>query len=119
MILNALAEKLKRRSKDAFKGWHFEATLILHIAQHRHRAGCSGVWPTVARPSARPRCGGVRWRWRGARRGPRPNPWIRGGPEPKGRGGRSHDSGAATVEAAEFPPDNRRRPQIAGGTASG
>src|SRR3954453_3068327 len=29
MILNALAEKLKRRSKDGFKGRHFEATLIL------------------------------------------------------------------------------------------
>src|SRR3954465_15777669 len=29
MILNALVEKLKRRSKDDFKGLHFEATLIL------------------------------------------------------------------------------------------
>src|SRR3954463_15430532 len=29
MILNALAEKLKRRSKDDFKGRHFEAALIL------------------------------------------------------------------------------------------
>ena len=29
MILNALAEKLKRRSKADFKGRHFEATLIL------------------------------------------------------------------------------------------
>ena len=29
MILNALAEKLKRRAKDDFKGRHFEATLIL------------------------------------------------------------------------------------------
>src|SRR4051812_2400640 len=29
MILNALVEKLKRRSKDDFKGRHFEATLIL------------------------------------------------------------------------------------------
>ena len=29
MILSALAEKLKRRSKDDFKGRHFEATLIL------------------------------------------------------------------------------------------
>ena len=28
MILNALAEKLKRRSKTDFKGRHFEATLI-------------------------------------------------------------------------------------------
>src|SRR4051812_43573725 len=29
MLLNALVEKLKRRSKDDFKGRHFEATLIL------------------------------------------------------------------------------------------
>src|SRR5215211_5917463 len=29
MILNAIAAKLKRRSKDDFKGRHFEATLIL------------------------------------------------------------------------------------------
>ena len=32
MILNALVEKLKRRSKDDFKGRHFEATLILQAA---------------------------------------------------------------------------------------
>ena len=29
MILNALVEKLKHRSKDDFKGRHFEASLIL------------------------------------------------------------------------------------------
>ena len=29
MILSAIAEKLKRRSKDGFKGRHFEAALIL------------------------------------------------------------------------------------------
>ncbi len=29
MILNAIAAKLKRRSKDDFKGRHFEAALIL------------------------------------------------------------------------------------------
>ena len=29
MILNALVERLKRRSKDDFKGRHFEAMLIL------------------------------------------------------------------------------------------
>ena len=29
MILSAIAEKLKRRSKDDFKGRHFEASLIL------------------------------------------------------------------------------------------
>ena len=27
MILNAIAEKLKRQSKDDLKGWHFEAWL--------------------------------------------------------------------------------------------
>jgi CheY-like chemotaxis protein/HPt (histidine-containing phosphotransfer) domain-containing protein len=32
MILSAIAEKLKRRSKDDFKGRHFEATLILRAA---------------------------------------------------------------------------------------
>ena len=29
MILNAIAEKLKRHSKDDFKGRHFEARLIV------------------------------------------------------------------------------------------
>jgi len=29
MILNALVERLKRRSKDDFKGRHYEATLIV------------------------------------------------------------------------------------------
>ena len=29
MILSAIAEKLKRQSKDDFKGRHFEASLIL------------------------------------------------------------------------------------------
>ena len=29
MILSAIADKLKRRSKDDFKGRHFEASLIL------------------------------------------------------------------------------------------
>jgi transposase, IS6 family len=29
MILNAIAERLKRRSKHDFKGRHFEATLIV------------------------------------------------------------------------------------------
>ena len=29
MILSAIAEKLKRRAKDDFKGRHYEATLIL------------------------------------------------------------------------------------------
>lgn len=30
MILNAIAEKLKRQSKDDLKGRHFEAWLIVH-----------------------------------------------------------------------------------------
>ena len=29
MILSAIAERLKRRSKDDFKGRHFQASLIL------------------------------------------------------------------------------------------
>jgi transposase, IS6 family len=29
MILSAIAEKLKRRSKDDFKGRHFQASLIV------------------------------------------------------------------------------------------
>jgi len=32
MILNALVERLKRRSKDDFKGRHYEASLILQAA---------------------------------------------------------------------------------------
>src|SRR5215217_1347874 len=31
MILSAIAEKLKRRSKDDFKGRHFQASLILQV----------------------------------------------------------------------------------------
>lgn len=31
MILNAIAEKLKRHSKDDFKGRHFEAWLIVQL----------------------------------------------------------------------------------------
>ena len=33
MILNALVEKLKRRSQDDFKGRYYEATLILQAAR--------------------------------------------------------------------------------------
>lgn len=29
MILNALALKLERQARGDFKGWHFEATLIV------------------------------------------------------------------------------------------
>src|SRR4051794_5851284 len=32
MILSAIAKKLKRRSKDDFKGRHFEASLIVQAA---------------------------------------------------------------------------------------
>ena len=36
MILNAIAEKLKRQSKDDFKGRHFEAWLIVQaVALYR------------------------------------------------------------------------------------
>jgi hypothetical protein len=41
MILNALVEKLKRRSKDDFKGRHFEATLILQpVSWYLRDVGC-------------------------------------------------------------------------------
>ena len=44
MILSAIAEKLKRRSKDDFKGRHFEASLILqavswYLRWHRQVSG--------------------------------------------------------------------------------
>ena len=40
MILNAIAEKLQRQSKDDFKGRHFEAWLIVHaIGQMTQRPG--------------------------------------------------------------------------------
>jgi transposase, IS6 family len=35
MILNAVAEKLKRQSKDDFKGRHFEARLIVQAVTWR------------------------------------------------------------------------------------
>ena len=40
MILNALVERLKRRSKDDFKGWHFEAALILQAVSWYLRWAC-------------------------------------------------------------------------------
>ena len=50
MILNALVERLKRRSKDDFKGRHFEAALILqtvywylHVARQWPRP-CWSSW---------------------------------------------------------------------------
>src|SRR4051794_41877487 len=44
VVLNALVEKLKRRSKDDFKGRHFEATLILQAA-----VLLLGLWAAVMR----------------------------------------------------------------------
>ena len=50
MILNALAERLKRRSKDDFRGRHFEAALIpqavswyLRYPRDLHQ----GPWPVA------------------------------------------------------------------------
>ena len=56
MILNAVVEQLKRRSKDDFKGRHFEAALILRAVSwylrfplsYRDIESCSGS---------------VAWRW--------------------------------------------------------
>ena len=45
MILNALVEKLKRRSKDDFKGRHFEATLILQAVSWYLR--CTDLTTTI------------------------------------------------------------------------
>ena len=44
MILSAIADKLKRRSKDDFKGRHFEASLIVqavswYLARWQHPCG--------------------------------------------------------------------------------
>jgi hypothetical protein len=47
MILSAIADKLKRRSKDDFKGRHFEASLIVQAVW-----ACRKVFP-------RPICKGV------------------------------------------------------------
>ena len=43
MILNALVERLKRRSKGDFKGRHYEATLILQAVSWylRYPLSCS------------------------------------------------------------------------------
>ena len=45
MFLNALVEKLKRRSKDDFKGRHFEATLILQAVSWYLRASRQRTGP--------------------------------------------------------------------------
>src|SRR5215212_6441653 len=81
MILNALAEKLKRRAKDDFKGRHFEARLILQAV-----AGRLVVPPLSAELP----------RHRGAVPGARPG----GGslhPEPLGAGLRAADRASAAA----------------------
>ena len=40
MILSAIAERLKRRSKDDFKGRHFEASLIVQAVSWYLRRWC-------------------------------------------------------------------------------
>ena len=43
MILSTITEKLKRRSKDDFKGRHFEASLIVQaVSWHCHGGGKTG-----------------------------------------------------------------------------
>ena len=58
MILNAIAEKLNRQSRDDFKGRHFEAWLVMQAVtkvpalpaelpgseKHVHRKRFSGTW---------------------------------------------------------------------------
>ena len=63
MILNALAAKLKRRAKDAFKGPACEATLIVHVdgdpipghqtALEASRADAAADWRTVSGANSR------------------------------------------------------------------
>ena len=42
MILNAIAEKLKRRSKDDFKGRHFQASLSGFCANQSQESKING-----------------------------------------------------------------------------
>jgi hypothetical protein len=60
MILNALVEKLKRRSKDDFKGRHYEATLILQavswylrypLSYRARSCSWSAAWRWITPPS--------------------------------------------------------------------
>src|SRR5215216_3110988 len=77
MILSAIAEKLKRRSKDDFKGRHYEATLILQavswylryplsyrdIEELFRERGLEVDHSTLKRrlrPFRRPHCGSIR-----------------------------------------------------------
>ncbi len=41
MILSAIAAKLKQRAKANFRGWHFEAALIVQAMSWYHGAGAS------------------------------------------------------------------------------
>jgi hypothetical protein len=54
MILNALVERLQRRSKHDFKGRHFEAALILQALELWRNVGDDGVREATYR-------GGLRW----------------------------------------------------------
>ena len=62
MILSALVERLKRRSKDDFKGRHFEATLILQaVSWYLRDVGCPISGPTWdSCPAQKPRLLGIR-----------------------------------------------------------
>jgi hypothetical protein len=52
MILSAIAERLKRRSKEDFKDWHFEAPLILQ-AKAAHTAPFARGCDTAANQAQR------------------------------------------------------------------
>ena len=54
MILSAIAEKLRRRSKDDFRGRHFEAPLIL-------QAVCWYLRYPLSWPNLRAHCRTVSW----------------------------------------------------------
>jgi transposase-like protein len=56
MILSAIAERLKRRSKGDFKGRHFEASLILQAISWYLRYPLSTV-------TLRSCSGSPAWRW--------------------------------------------------------
>jgi hypothetical protein len=58
MILSAIAAKLKRRSKDDFKGRHYEAALVLQAVSWGalRRRPYSGRAKTVSWPPAAVYC---------------------------------------------------------------
>ena len=53
MILSAIAERLKRQSKDDFKGRHFEASLILQADRCRGSAAFNFPHGTMDDPGVR------------------------------------------------------------------